>query len=175
MSEKSFRTILFVALLLVAPAILFLVQAIFIVPPVFLLAGFVYILKKLLLSGPGLDNLTFLAFLSVHLLIFIGVYWLLAWLLGKLTLLTPHRNLRGVLLLLLLAGLGWLTQLPIYGGGGHGPAKMGPLQHLLKGLEQSYGPGSMLTVYLTALGLVGAAWGWRAWRKRRSRAAGPAA
>lgn len=169
MSEQSFRTILFVALLLVAPAIFFLVQVIFILPPVFLLAGAVYVLKKIVLGGFGLENFTFLALFLLHLLLSAGVYWLVAWLLGKLALLAPRGAVRSALPALLLAGIGGVTQVPIYGGGGHGPAKLGPLQMLLGGLEASYGPGSMLTVYLTALGVLLAASGWWKWRKRPKR------
>lgn len=170
MSEKSFRTALFVALLLFAPAFLFLIQAFLFVPPVFLLAGVVFMLKKTLLAGFGTENLTFLAFTAVHLLVFVGLYWLLAWLLGKLSLLLPHGGSRIVLLFLLLVGLGGVTQLPFYGGAGHGPADMGPLQHLFAGSGGSYGPGgSMLTVCLTAVGVIGAALGWRIWRKKASK------
>ncbi len=53
--------------LLVAPAILFLIQVVFIVPPVVLLAGLGFMLKKIATGGFGLDNLTFLAFLLLHL------------------------------------------------------------------------------------------------------------
>lgn len=166
MSEKTFRTILFIALMLVAPALVFMVQAIFVVPPVFLIAGLVYMLKKTVISGFGMENMTFIAFLLIHLLIFGGLYWLLALVLGKLAKLTPRGAPRTCLLIALLVALAGLTQLSIYGGGGHGPARMGPLQHLLTELEQSYGTGSMLSVYLTAAGLVGTTAVWR-WRRKR--------
>lgn len=167
MSEKTFRTILFLALLLVAPALLFMVQVIFVVPPVFLLAGLAYMLKKTVFGGFGMENLAFIAFLLIHLLIFGGLYWLVALALGKLAKLTHHGALRTCLLIALLGGLACLTQLPIYGGGGHGPARMGPLQHLLIELKQSYGTGAVVSVYLTAAGLLGATAAWRWWRKRK--------
>jgi len=166
MSEGSFRTILFVALLLVAPTLIFLVQVVFIVPPVLLLAGLVFLVKKIATSGFGNDNLVFFAFLAIHLVIYGGLYWLISWLVGKLASLFPKGLPRTILLLVLLAGLAAVTQVPIYGGAGHGPADMGPLQHLLARLEKSYGAGSVLTVYLTSIGLVGAAGAWRWWRKR---------
>lgn len=171
MNEKGFRTVLFVALLLVAPALLYLVQVVFIVPPVFLLAGLVYTLKKAVAAGFSTEQLAFLAFFLVHFLLFAGAYWLLAGLLGRLARLVPRGPACYGLLVLVLAALGGLTQLPIYGGGGHGPARLGPLQHLLIGLEQSYGPGSMLTVYLSALGLVVIVWGGWWWRKQRNKPA----
>jgi len=167
LSEKTFRTILFVALLLTAPALLFLVQAFFVVPPVFLLAGLLYMLKKSVVSGFGMENLTFIAFFLIHLAIFGGLYWLVALVLGKVAKLAHRGAPRILLLLALLGGLTGLTQLPIYGGGGHSPARLGPLQHLLAELERSYGSGSMLVVYLTAAGLVGATLAWRRWRKKK--------
>jgi hypothetical protein len=118
MSEKTFRTILFVALLLVAPALIFLVQVVFIVPPVFLLAGVTYVLKKTVVSGFHLENLAFIGFFLAHLLVFGGLYWLLALILGKMAKLLPGATPRVVLLVALLGGLAWLTQQPIYGGGG---------------------------------------------------------
>jgi len=164
LSEKTFRLILFVALLLTAPALLFLVQAFLVVPPVFLLAWLLYMLKKSVVSGFGMENLTFIAFFLIHLLVFGGLYWLLALVLGKVAKLVPRGAPRTALLIALLAGLAGLTQLPIYGGGGHGPARLGPLQHLLAELERSYGSGSMLAAYLTAAGLLGAMLAWRRWR-----------
>lgn len=167
MTENTFRTILFIALLLVAPAILFLVQVVFIVPPVVLLAGLVYLLKKIAAGGLGLDNLTFLAFLLIHLAIFGGMYWLLAWVFGKLARLLAPGLPRCIFLGLLLAGLACLSQLPIYGGAGHGPARLGPLQTLLAALTRSYGDHSALILSLTAGTLVAAAAIWTIRRRRR--------
>jgi hypothetical protein len=47
----------------------------------------------------------------------------------------------------LLAGLAGLTQLPIYGGGGHGPAKFGPIQFVIAELGREYGAGAVYAVY----------------------------
>lgn len=161
MTETTFRTILFIALLLLAPVILFLVQVVFIVPPVVLLAGAGYLLQKIAGGGFSLDNLTFLIFLLLHLVFFGGIYWLLSWILGKLARLLPRGAPRIALLGVLLAALAGLSQLPIYGGTGHGSAHLGPLQSLLADLERSYGTGSSLGIYIAAAVLVVAVVGWR--------------
>ncbi len=168
MSETTFRSILFLALLLTAPALIFLVQVIFIVPPVFLLAGITYVLKKTVVSGLRLENLTFIGFFLAHLLVFGGLYWLLALILGKLARLLPAGVPRLLMLCALLGGLAWVTQLPIYGGGGHGPVRLGPLQFLLAELAKDYGRASLAMVYLSAAGLIAAIVGWRQWRARRT-------
>jgi len=152
--ERTFRRILFVALLLGAPAVLFLIQVIFVVPTVLLLAGAVRMVPKLLASGFAWENLAFIAFLLACALIFAGLWYLPAWLFGKLAARLPAGWPRSTLLGVLLAGLVWVTQQPIYGGGGHGPGKFGPLQELLGSLDKSFGAGTALTVYAVALALV---------------------
>jgi hypothetical protein len=152
-TERAFRHILFVALLLVAPAVLFLVQVVFVVPPVLLLAGAVRMVPKLVASGFSRENLIFLALLLAGAVVFAGPCYLLAWLLGKIAARLPTGWPRPVLLAVLLAALVWVTQQPIYGGGGHGPGKFGPLQELLATLDQSFGSGSALAVYFVGLAL----------------------
>ena len=170
MSALTFRRILFVALLLAAPAVLFLVQAVFVVPTTLLIAGAVRMLPKLVASGFGGENVAFIGFLAVSSLIFAGLFYLLAWLCGKLAKRLPVGWPRGALLAALLAGLTWITQRPIYGGGGHGPGKFGPLQDLLRELDQSYGAGSALTVYGVALATVLISVAIAFWRHRRAAA-----
>ena len=154
MSEKTFRTILFVALILVAPALLFMVQVFFLVPTVFLLAGTLLMTVKSLTSGFDSENLAFLAFFAVHFLLFGGIYWLLAFAMARLASLFPSATARRTLLGLLLLGLSVLSQAPVYGGGGHGPLRMGPLQFVLKEMGGSYGQGAVWGVYLVALATV---------------------
>jgi len=153
MNELMFRRILFIAMVLAAPTILFLIQVVFIVPPVLLLAGAVRMVPKLITSGFDGENLTFLVLLLVGGVVLSGPYYLVAWLLGKVAGVLPFGWMRLALLGMLLAGLLWVTQQSIYGGGGHGPMHVGPLQDLLASLDNSYGRGTMLTVYLVALAL----------------------
>jgi hypothetical protein len=172
-AERTFRRILFVALLLGAPAVLFLIQVVFVVPTVLLLAGAVRMVPKLVASGFARENLAFVLLLLAGALIFAGLCYLIAWLFGKLAARLPAGRPRLALLGVLLAGLVWVTQQPIYGGGGHGPGKFGPLQELLGSLDKSFGAGTTLTVYLVALALVLlplALAGWRARRNARARA-----
>jgi hypothetical protein len=171
--ELTFRRILFVALLLGAPAVLFLIQVVFIVPPVLLLAGAVRMVPKVVASGFGRENLFFLVMLLAAALVFAGPCYLFAWLLGKLAARLPAGWPRPALLAVLLAGLVWVTQRPIYGGGGHGPGKFGPLQEMLAGLDDSYGAGTALTVYLVALALGLLPLALAGWRRQRAVPAPP--
>jgi hypothetical protein len=152
--ERTFRHTLFVALLFGAPAVLYLVQVVFVVPPVLLLAGAVGMLAKFVATGFGRESLFMLVALLAGALICAGPCFLLAWLLGKLAARLPAGWPRWALLGALLAGLVWITQQPIYGGGGHGPGKFGSLQSLLGGLDESFGKGTVLTVYLVSVVLV---------------------
>lgn len=172
MSELAFRRVLFVACVVAAPAVLFLIQVVFIVPPVLLLAGAVQMLPKLVASGFGTENSFFFVALLAGAGIAAGPYYLLAWLLGKLAARLPAGWPRATLLAALLAGLLWVTQRPIYGGGGHGPSRLGPLQELLGSLDREFGAGSTLTVYSVALVLILVPMilaGWRARREARKR------
>lgn len=153
MTETRFRRLLFIALLLLAPALLFLVQVIFVVPPAALLAGAGYVTAKACAGAPLRQSLLFLAFLLLHLVLFGGLYYLLAWLLARLTRSLSGRG-RALIQLLLLGILAGISQLPIYGSGGHGPAHLGTLQALVASLQKSYGPGAGVALGLTALALL---------------------
>lgn len=151
MSERLFRRVLFLALLLVSPTIIFLVQVVFVVPTVFLPAGLFYMIYKLVAHGWGNDVPIFIGFFLIHLAVFGSCYWLLAWLVGKLCCGIFAGLWRLVSLVVLLAGLGALTQLPIYGGGGHGPSRFGPIQFIVAELGREYGSGAIRAVYASAL------------------------
>jgi hypothetical protein len=169
MNERTFRRILFAALLLVAPTIIYLVQVVFVVPTVFVPAGLFYMFYKLVAHGWSNDVPIFIVFFVVHLAVFGSIYALLAWLVGKLCCLFVHGWLRLVPLALLLVGLGALTQLSIYGGGGHGPMKVGPIQDMLAELGRDYGSGAVYAVYGSAVFLccLPVLLGWlREWRRK---------
>lgn len=157
MSERTFRRILFAALLLVAPTIIFLIQVVFVVPTIFVPAGLVYMLYKLVASGWDSEMPIFIGFFLVHLAVFGGLYALLAWLIGKLCCLFVQGWPRLVPLTLLLAGLAAMTLLPIYGGGGHGPSSFGPIQFIIAELGREYGSGAVYAVYVSAALLCGLA------------------
>ena len=166
-NERIFRHTLFVALLFGAPAVLFLVQVVFIVPPVLLVAGAVGLLAKLVATGFARESLFMLVALLLGAIITAGPSYLLAWLLGKLAARLPAGWPRWTLLAALLAGLARVTQQPIYGGGGHGPGKFGALQSLLVSLDDTFGTGTVLTVYLVSLALILVPLARACWRARR--------
>jgi hypothetical protein len=171
-TERTFRRTLWVALLLVAPTLVFLVQAIFVVPTIFIPAGMIYMGYKLVAYGWNRETLIFIGFFLVHLAIFGGLYALLAWLVGRLCCLIFSERLRLIPMALLLAGLAALTQLPMYGGGGHGPGKFGPIQFIIAELGRGYGAGVVYAVYGAGL-LIGGLPLIRAWpRGRRGKWAG---
>jgi hypothetical protein len=146
-TERTFRRILWTALLLVAPTLVFLVQVIFVVPTIFVPAGLVYMGYKLATHGWSGEMSVFIGFFLLHLAVFGGLYALLAWLVSKLCCLIFPERLRWIPMALLLTGLTALTQLPIYGGGGHGPAEFGPIQFIIAELGRDYGAGAVYAVY----------------------------
>ncbi len=54
MTYRAIKWILFGALFATAPAILFLVQVVFVIPAIFFLAGIVYVIPKVF--APGRDD-----------------------------------------------------------------------------------------------------------------------
>ena len=139
------------ALLLAAPSVLFLVQVVFVLPPVLLLAGAVRMVLKILGGGLGSENLTFFTLLLLGFVVFSAPYYLLAWVLGKAAAGLPRGWPRPTLLVALLAGLAWVTQQPIYGGAGHGVGEFGPLQQFLGTLDRDFGTGTSFWVYTVAI------------------------
>lgn len=175
MTERTFRRILWAALLWVGPAVVFLVQVVFVVPTIFIPAGLVYMGYKLVAYGWDSEMPIFAGFFLLHLAVFGGLYALLAWLISKLCCLIFPERLRWIPMALLLAGLGALTQLPIYGGAGHGPAKFGPIQSIVAELGRGYGAGAVYAVYGAGLAIGGLPFilaGLRARRGRLQRTAG---
>jgi len=146
-TERTFRRVLWAALLLVAPTLVFLVQAIFVVPTIFVPAGLAYMGYKLVAHGWNREMPIFIGFFLLHLAVFGGLYALLAWLVGKLCCVIFPERLRLIPMGLLLAALSALTQLPIYGGGGHGPARFGPIQFIIAELGRNYGAGAVYAIY----------------------------
>lgn len=154
MEERTFRRILFGASLLAAPGVLFLVQVIFIVPPILLLAAAGGAAVKLVVTGFGGESMFLFLITLITALLIAAPFWLAAWILGRIARLLPARWQRIALLIALLAGLAWVTQLPIYGGGGHGPGKFGNLQTTLAELARDFGALTMVLIYAGGVVLV---------------------
>ena len=93
MSEKSFRLIIFVALLCVAPTIVFLIQVVVTIPPVFILSAVVVLLVEFLKESAGIPILL-IAFLAATFLISNGIFWLIAFIFAKIASWLPRVWLR---------------------------------------------------------------------------------
>ena len=144
MDYTSIKWILFVALLLTVPAVLFMIQVVFFIPAAFFLAGMIAGMTKLWSGSVG-ETAIFIAFFGVHLLVFGSLYYGIAVLLAKGVSAMSSPAVRAAIVVTLVLGLGTLTQLPIYGGGGHQPVKWGPLSAVI---QPEYGPAAIPLVYI---------------------------
>jgi hypothetical protein len=147
MDYTSIKWIIFVALLLTVPAILFMIQVVFFIPAVFFLAGMFWSVTKLWSGNVG-ETAIFIAFFGIHLLVFGSLYYGIAVLLAKGVSAMASSAVRAAIVVMLVFGLGILTQLPIYGGGGHQPMKWKPLS---AAIQPDYGPAAIPLVYIPIL------------------------
>ncbi len=153
MTYRTIKWTLFGALFAVAPAVLFLVQAILFMPAIFFLAGIVYVIPKAF-GNPG-ESLAFIAFLAVSALLHAGLFYLVAVGLAKPISWLPWRGARLAAVGVVCAALLGLGLSPVYGGGGHGPMRMTTLPQALAEIDRGYGPATLWIVYGTAAVLVG--------------------
>lgn len=163
---RTMKWALFLLLLFFAPALLFMIQVFMIVPTIFFAAALLFLLTKSIYPAHLMENLTFMGFVAVHLLIFGGLYYLIAMLLAKLTSVIKEPSARLLVFLGLCCAILAMAFLPLYGSGGHGPAKMGNLLFAFEEIDRSYGPMTSLLVYGGALLAIAAITFWRRRRKR---------
>lgn len=147
MDYTSVKWILFSVLFLTVPAMLFLVMAVLFLPAIFFLAGIIIAASKMF-SGKFGEPLVFIAFLGGHVLVYIGIYYGISVALAKGISMIRSRKARNIIVSILVLSLGALTQLPVYGGGGHGPIRWGSLS---SALGKGYGPHAVLIVYIPAI------------------------
>ena len=141
------KWILFSVLLLTVPAMLFLVQAVIFLPAIFFVAGIIVAISKMF-SGKFGEPLTFVAFLGVHLLVYMGIFYGVSVGLAKGISMIRSGKARNIIVSIVALGLGALTQLPVYGGGGHGPIRWMPLS---AALGKGYGANAVPIVYIPAI------------------------
>ena len=160
MSEKNFRLILFVSLLCVAPTIVFLIQVVITVPPVVILSAIVVLFVEFFNQSEAVSILI-IAFLVGTFLISCGVFWVIAFILAKIASWLPSIWLRYAWFATLLIALWGVSQLSIYGAGGHGPGSFGPIQDLWKqGL--GFKPDAPWNYYFISVAvIIGCAMLWR--------------
>lgn len=169
--EFLIRHALFLALVLIAPALVFLIQVVFIIPTALIPTGIVYMFLKMADSGLRMESLWISLFFGLHALIFIGLYWMLAWLLARLLASRAALALRLTLAGLVAGALIRVALLPVYGGGGHGPMHLSPLPEFLGSLIRQYDLRGLVAALITLAALALLPPLWRVWRRRRSRAA----
>ncbi len=151
MNYRTIKWTIFTALFLTAPALLFLIQVVIFLPAIFFVAGIVYVIPKAFSPGHVGESLAFMAFLGVHVLIFAGLYYLVSTLCAKVITFIKEGLARNCTVGALCLGLAGVTQLPVYGSGGHSPMHWVTLPQALTDLDKSYGAGTVWIVYGTAL------------------------
>lgn len=147
MSYTTIKWTIFVALFLTVPAMLFLVQVVMFMPVIFFAAGIIYMIPKALISLGSHDTLPFILIFGIHLVIYLGIYYLVSVIAAKLISIIQSSDIKKIILGSILAGLIIITQLPVYGGGGHGPMEWVKLSEFLVDLNKSYGKFTVIAVY----------------------------
>ena len=147
MSYSTIKWTIFFALFLTVPAMLFLVQVVMFIPAVFYAAGIIFMVPKALIRSNSTETLWFIAILGLHLLVYSGVYYLLSVTVAKLISIIRSVSVKRIILAIILVALVIITQLPVYGGGGHGPIEWVTLNELFTNLNRSYGKGAVIAVY----------------------------
>lgn len=136
MNYRTIKWIIFTALSLTFPTLFFLFVAVMFVPAIFFVAGIGYVIPKVFTSGHFGESLGFIAILGVHGLIYFGSYFVVSVIVAKLISLIKKGLIRNCLVVAICSGLVFLTQFPIYGGGGHGPTYQYTLSQLFGELNQ---------------------------------------
>ncbi len=147
MSYSTIKWTIFIALLLIVPAMLFLVQAVMFFPAIFFVAGIIFMVPKALIHSNSSETLGFIVIFGIHFLIYFGIYYLVSVIVAKLISIIQSSYVKKIMLATILAALVIITQLPVYGGGGHGPIEWITLTELFTDLNKSYGKGAVITVY----------------------------
>ena len=142
------RRIIYVLLLALAPGFVFLIQAVLFLPPALIFSGVPSVIWLQLSSG-NVGSVALVAFFLGHFLLLAGLYWLIAFALGRLVVFFRQPRISRIVFGLVLVGIIAVSQLSIFGSGGHGPSELGPLQTLF--FESSYLPGNSLFLYLASV------------------------
>lgn len=138
---------LFTVLFLFAPALLFMVMAVMFMPAIFFAAGIVAMIPKVAVPAHTSETLVFIGFFGVHLLVYVGLYWLISMVLAKILSLIRNPVARNVAFAAVCLGVASVGLFPVYGSGGHGPMTWETLLGVFKGVNDDYGPFSVAAVY----------------------------
>lgn len=155
MSYRTIKWTIFIALFLTVPAMLFLVQAVMFFPAIFFAAGILFLIKKIIITLGSHDTIPFLVIFVIHFLIYFGIYYLISVIAAKLISKIKSASVKKVIVATILIGLVIVTQLSVYGGGGHGPMEWVTLSEFLADLNKSYGKFTVVAVYGCTAVLIG--------------------
>lgn len=147
MSYSTIKWTILVALLLTVPAMLFLVQVVMFFPAIFFVAGIIFMVPKAIIHSKSTETLWFIVIFGIHFLVYFGIYYLVSIIVAKLISIIKSSNVKKIIVVIILAALVIITQLPVYGGGGHGPIEWVTLTEMLGDVNKSYGKGAVITVY----------------------------
>lgn len=148
---RSIKWIIFTALFLTIPALLFLGMAFMFMPAVFYVAGIGYVIPKLFRPGHANESFAGIVMLGIHVLVYAGIYYGVSVMVAKVITMIKNRVARLCTLGAFILSLGLMTQFRIYGSGGESPIKWVSLTEFLIEINKSYGPGTVLIVYGTAI------------------------
>ncbi len=166
--EQIVRRIFYVLLLALAPGFLFMVQVVIFLPPALIVARIESLLWAYFSAGTAVPTAA-VGFLLGHFLLLACLYWLVAFALAKMVVFFRRPNTSNVVFGVTLVGIAGVSQLPIFGGGGHGPGTFGPLQLWFS--EWAPASGNQLPAYLRSLGffaMIALVWSLRTLRQRAS-------
>lgn len=136
---------------LTVPTIYFLFMAVMFVPAIFFVAGIGYVIPKVFSFRHFGESMAHIGILGVHALIYFGLYYGVSAIVAKVITLIKGRIIRNCIVVAIFLALMFVTQFPIYGGGGHGPMHWFTLFQLFGEINKSYGPGAVQIVYGAAL------------------------
>jgi len=142
-------------LLAVAPGFVFLLQVVIFIPPAAILATVLAQAWQAIIGGQA-NELSFALFFFPHFLLFTLLYWLLASFFSRMI---SRTGKPALIWLLFSAVLFWVTQQSIYGAGGHGPGRYGPVQNYF--LDPSWSFGTQYAYYFASLMIIGVVLGLR--------------
>ena len=141
------RWTLFTVLLLIAPALLFLVMAFMFIPAIFFAAGIFYMIPKAVDPSRTSETLIFIGYFGVHLVIYVGIYILISTACAKLLFLIRNPTTRNAAFAIVCLGVASGALFPVYGSGGHGPATWNTLLDVFQEVNRDYGRYTVVMVY----------------------------
>ena len=138
MSYSLLKWTIFLALFITVPSLLFLIQVVMFVPAIFFAVGILFMVPKAFTQSNSAETISFIVIFGIHLIVYFGFYYLVSVLAAKFISIFKSKTVKLILLSIIIASLAILTQLPLYGGGGHGPIDWVTLPELIMDFTNSF-------------------------------------